>query len=377
MGPLVIIGAGLAAYRLAKAYRALDAERPLHLITQDDGAYYSKPALSTALRQQKTAHDLVLATAEQMQAQLDATIHAHTTVTAIDTSSKTLQLSTGEDMTYGQLVLGCGAAVIKPSIEGEGAEHVLHVNALADYRVLRERLDKPQRVLVVGAGLVGCELANDLLAAGHQVTVCALSDYPLDRLLVPEAGDILRQKLAAAGVDWHMAQSVLRIDRAGDAWSVSTDKGQVIEVDVVLSAVGLKSQVDLAAQAGITVNRGVVVDECGRTHVPDVYALGDCAEVCGQVMHYVAPLLVCAKALAQTLSGKATAIHYPAMPVVVKTTVCPMAVVWPRGHGGQWQIIEAGEDFVAHHVSDGALTGFILMNGAVGQRMVLQRDVVV
>lgn len=196
MEPLVIIGTGLAGYRLAKAFRQYDRTRELHLVTQDDGSYYSKPALSTGLRQQKSASDLVMATAEHMQAELDARIHVHTTVSAIDLASKALRFSSGSSLGYGQLVLACGASPVPLPCANKDAPPVLFVNDLADYRVFRQHLAKPQKVLVIGAGLVGCELANDLLCAGHQVHVCALSSYPLDQLLVPQAGQVLQKNSA-------------------------------------------------------------------------------------------------------------------------------------------------------------------------------------
>jgi rubredoxin---NAD+ reductase len=374
MDPLVIIGTGLAGYRLGKAFREQDRERALHLITQDDGAFYSKPALSTGLRQKKTATDLVMTTADQMRDQLKASIHVHTSVTGIDVASKSLQLDTGARLAYGQLVLACGAQTITLPLSGDGADAIHYVNNLTDYGLFRAQLLRPKHVCVIGAGLVGSEFANDLIAAGHQVTVFALSDYPLDQLVMPQAGQMVRQQLSDAGVRYQLAQSVARVDRIGSTLTVSSDHSQVSGVDMVLSAVGLRPNVALAKAAGIAVDRGIVVDQYGRTDVPDVYALGDCAQVCGHVRFYVPPILACIKAMACTLVGEPTRIHYQAMPVTVKTSLCPLVVAQPAATDGAWEVLEDGKDFVAHYKCDQQLLGFVLMNQAVRQRMVLQQQ---
>jgi rubredoxin-NAD+ reductase len=226
------------------------------------------------------------------------------------------------------------------------------------------------RIAIIGAGLIGCEFANDLAAGGYGVDIIDIAPQALGRLLPPEGGALLQQKLAALGVQWHLGTSVQAVDRAEDGHAVTLANGNVLRVDVVLSAVGLKPRTALAAAAGLEVKRGVVVNRHLETSATDVYALGDCAEIEGLVMPYVMPIMHAMRALAQTLSGKRTAAVFPAMPVMVKTPACPTIVAPPpAGAAGRWQV-EGGADSVKSLFvgADGRLLGFALNGAATAER---------
>ena len=168
MQPIIIIGSGLAGYTLAKEFRKLAPEVPLHIITQDDGAFYSKPMLSNALAKGKTAATLATSSAEQMAAQLHATVWSHTPVTAVDTVAHTV-IARGETLVYDKLVLAIGAEPIRPPLSGD-ATMVHSVNNLTDYARFRERIEHASRIAVIGPGLIGCEFANDLIQAVKTVS---------------------------------------------------------------------------------------------------------------------------------------------------------------------------------------------------------------
>jgi rubredoxin-NAD+ reductase len=149
----------------------------------------------------------------------------------------------------------------------------------------------------------------------------------------------------------------------------------LIECDLVLSAVGLRPRIELAAAAGLAVNRGVEVDRHLRTSHANIFALGDCAEVDGINLLYVMPLMNCARALAQTLAGNPTAVAYGPMPVTVKTPACPLVVsAPPRGLDGDWRVEGTGPDIKALcHDSSGALLGYALTGTAVQEKMALNK----
>ena len=152
------------------------------------------------------------------------------------------------------------------------------------------------------------------------------------------------------------------------------DNQQVLDVDVVLSAIGLRGNNDLAQAAGLRLNRSIVVDRLLRTSDPNVYALGDCAEVDGLVLPFVMPLMQQARALAATLCGEQTAVSYPAMPVLVKTTSYPVVVSPPPFNAqGEWeeQVLEGGVK--ALYKSDDALLGFALTGSAVSEKQALAK----
>lgn len=369
MHPIVIIGSGLAGYNLAKELRKLDKEAPLVILSADGGQFYSKPMLSNALASNKQPEAIPLSSAEQMAAQLNATVRPRTRVTAIEPGRHGVRIG-DETITYSRLILALGAEQIRLPLEGDAAHAVLSVNNLDDYAVFRAAIRDSKSVALIGAGLIGCEFANDLAASGHRVEVIDIADQPLPRLLPPAGGALLRDKLAALGVSWHFGTGVRAVERAGAQLRVILGNGQKIVADVVLSAVGLKPHTELARAAGLKINRGIAVDRMLATSAPDVYALGDCAEIEGLVLPFVMPIMHAARALAATLAGKPTAVAYPAMPVLVKTPACPTIISPPAsGAAGQWQI-EQTSDSVKSLFVDGAgkLLGFALNGTATAER---------
>ena len=372
---IVIVGSGLAGYTLLKEIRKRDAVSPATLVTADDGAFYSKPNLSNALAAGKAASALAGASAEKMASDLNATVLARTRVTSVDTGARLLRTPRG-DIAYARLVLALGADPIPHGLQGDAANEVLAVNDLADYAAFRAAIDGRARVAVLGGGLIGCEFANDLAHAGYAVDVVHLGGWPLERLLPVEAGERLADSLAALGVHWHFGRSGQRVDRAKQGYRVTLDDGETIETDVVLSAIGLKPRTQLAQAASIAAGRGIRVNRLLETSAPDVYAMGDCAEVDGLVLPYVQPLMVQARALAATLTGTPTSVVYPAMPVMVKTPVHPVAVLPPKpGAAGGWKV-ECGDTGVcALHVDEaGRLQGFALTGSATGRRNALVKE---
>ncbi|HHM04919.1 MAG TPA: FAD-dependent oxidoreductase [Gammaproteobacteria bacterium] len=373
--PIVIIGTGLAGYTLARELRKLDRQTPLVLLSKDDGASYSKPMLSAALAQGKTPADLTLAKAASMAEQLAADIRPHTVVTGIDPAGHRVRLGEGV-LEYRQLVLAVGASPIRLPLAGDAAGEVFSVNNLADYSRFRAMADPARRVAVIGAGLIGCEFANDLAAVGKEVVVIAPEATPLGRLLPPQAGAALQQGLAEAGVQWRLGATVEAVNRRADGLRLRLSDGQTLETDGVLAAVGLCPDTRLAEQAGLAVARGVAVNRELRSSDPDIFALGDCAEVAGLVLPFVMPIMHAARALAKTLAGQPTPVTYPAMPVVVKTPAHPVVVTPPpAGAPGSWQVERRPEGVRARYLGpDGALLGFALTGALVAEKQALTRE---
>jgi rubredoxin-NAD+ reductase len=165
------------------------------------------------------------------------------------------------------------------------------------------------------------------------------------------------------------------VSHATEGLRVALADGMDLEADAVLAAIGLRPRTDLARRASLTVNRGIVTDRFLAASAPDVYALGDCAEVNGQVLPFVAPIMHATRALARTLAGMPTAVTYPAMPVVVKTPALPVVVAPPAGSDGAWET-EAAEEGVEARFVDGAgvLTGFALVGAATSRKQALARQ---
>ena len=365
---LVIIGTGLAGYNLAREWRKLNPDAPLVILTRDDGRNYSKPMLSTGYTKGKTADQLAMQTAEQMAAQLKADIRTHATVTAIDAAAKTVTVD-GATLPYDKLVLAQGADPFQPPMAGDGLDRVLTVNDLEDYARFQTVATGKKNVIVIGGGLIGSEYANDLSNGGYAVQLVEPVGRVLPALLPPVASEAVGAALAGLGVTFHFGVSVQAVNKDGEGVRATLSDGREIRGDLVLSAIGLRPRVALAKDAGLAVNRGVVVNRELQTSNPDIYALGDCAEVEGLVLPYVLPLMAGARALAKTLSGQPTAVVYPAMPVQVKTPVCPVVVspVAP-GVAGAWAVdAQDGSSVCASfRNADGQLLGFALTGSFAG-----------
>lgn len=375
MDPILILGTGLAGYSLAREFRKLDSGTPLLLVTADDGRFYSKPLLSNALAKNKTADELATASAEDMAGQLNAEIRPHTRVRAIHPARRELELDNGR-LRYDRLVLALGADPIRIPFQGDGADEVLSVNDLGDYARFRARLEGTRRVMILGAGLIGCEFANDLAAAGYSVAIADLGDQPLGRLLPAPSGQALQQALSGIGVEWHLGTGAEKIDKVGKGYRITLGNGETVEADLVLSAIGLRPRTALALAAGLHVNRGIVTHQTLQTSDPHIYALGDCLEVEGLVLPYVMPIMNGARALARTLAGTSTELVYPAMPVVVKTPVHPVVVSPPAmGAAGNWRV-EADEQGTAGYFEggDGQLLGFALTGTRVAEKQSLTKQ---
>ncbi len=373
--PVVIVGSGLAGYTLAREFRKLDTQTPVVVLSRDHGGFYSKPMLSNAFAQKKSADSLLMKEAATMASDINAEIRPHSTVTAINPQLKQLTVN-GEALHYSKLVLALGADTIRLPLQGDGADAVLSVNDLDDYRRFRDAVEGKKSIAILGAGLIGCEFANDLIGSGYKVDVIDLAPQLLGRLLPPESAAYIQRKLEGEGVVFHLDTTTQLVEKAGTQYKLKLANGESLVADVVLSAVGLKPRTTLAASAGIKTNRGIVVNSLLQTNFEDIYALGDCAEVEGRILPFVMPIMQAARALAPTLTGNATPVKYPAMPVAVKTPACPTVVSPPdAGAQGEW-IVEGRVDGVnaQFHHKNGQLLGFALMGAAVSEKSKLTQQ---
>ncbi|WP_302471815.1 FAD-dependent oxidoreductase [Pseudomonas fakonensis] len=333
--PIVIIGSGLAGYSVARELRKLDSATPLVILSRDSGEFYSKPALSNAFQTGRQAEQLVTSSAQQMAVQLDAQVRPNSVVERIDTATQQVFID-GQPLAYSALVLALGADARRLPLAGDGAQAMVTVNDLDDYRRFRQQVGHASRLAILGGGLIGCEFANDLCHAGHTLTLIDRASWPLSRLLPAEAGQEMANALASIGVNLAFGSAPVAVNRTGAGLRLLLEDGQAIDVDYLLCAIGLQPRLALAEAAGIEVAGGIVTDACLRTSARNVYALGDCAQVHGLVLPYVAPILLQARALARTLAGTPTAVAYPAMPVTIKTSVLPTIVASPQDSAGQW-----------------------------------------
>lgn len=382
MHPIVIIGSGMAGYTAAREFRKLNPEHELVMICADDAVNYAKPTLSNALAGKKAPEQIALGDASKMSDQLKMRIEAQTWVKKIQAEQHQLVLEKdGQQSTqlYSKLVLAVGANPVRLAIAGDGSDDIHVVNNLDHYKAFRKNLAQHQdkRVVILGAGLIGCEFANDLQNTEHQVTVIDLAPQPLGRLIPDYVAASFQEKLEAIGIHFVLGTTVEKVNKVenGD-YQVTLANGQSVVADVVLSAIGLQPNLELAKAADIHCSRGILTNGHLETNQADIYAIGDCAEVNGLLLPYVMPIMQQARALAKTLNGEQTHVHYPAMPVAVKTPAAPLTVLpAPVGVDVTWETEELEDGMIAKAVdSQNTLRGFVLLGAtAAKQRLSLTK----
>jgi rubredoxin-NAD+ reductase len=323
---VVIVGAGRAGWQTAEALRALDAELPITLVTSCAGDVYDKPLLSVALARSLAPESLVKETGAQAAARLGVRLLAHTQATRICSDTHTLRTTRG-NLRYDRLVLAHGARAALPACLPP--ELCWRVNHLAAYQKLRAALgDAPRDVLIVGAGLIGSELANDLALGGHRITLLDTQPEPLARWHGDQAGAQLLDAWKDLAIRFVGGVQVSCLERVGAQYRVTTADGQRFAADQVIAAAGLATPSRLAESAGLAWDQGIAVDAATlRTSDTHIHALGDCITVNGQASRYIEPIARQARAIAAAICGATPAPYEPrAATVRVKTTSHPMTL---------------------------------------------------
>lgn len=367
---IVIIGAGHAGYQLVKELRKLTTAKSILMLCADSGDYYSKPLLSNGFSKEKSAEALVQKTAAEMAAEYLIKIQNFCQVQHIEVAGK--QLHTAQGMVcYQQLVLATGASALTPPLPEAALAISQPINDLADYRQFLLHCEAKQHICILGAGLVGIEYANDLASAGYQISVVALEQQPLAQLMPAALGEQLTFALQQLGVTFYWGSPIAQAHSTGGQCELTLADGRRFTTERILSAIGLRPNTSLAKKAGLDCGKGVQVDQYLQSSAADIYAIGDCAEICQQVLMYITPINLSAKALAATLCGQRTPVQFPPMPVLVKSPALPVVSCQLRQPDhSEWQISGEGRDLQALWFDQQQqLQAFALTGKMVGQRM--------
>lgn len=346
---IVIIGAGLAGWSVVDAVRALDKDIPVTLICGDSGDRYHKPMLSVAISQGKTPADLVRTSAVQSATDNHIRLLANTFVTHIDTETQTLHTTRG-DVGYDDLVLAIGAAPAYPPTIAKDVAH--HVNDLRRFDALQKALardNKPKNIAIIGAGMVGTELAEDLVNAGHQVSLIDVSPRPLSAFLPKLAGERILNAITAKGITWLGFSMVNDVAVTPSGYEIALldcndNSTHTLSFDEVIVATGLAVDERLPTRAGVDFNKrtGIAVHQHTlQTSVPHIYALGDCISIDGVPCRYVAPHRAQATAIAHEILGVAHSGYEHKAPMIrlKNKNINVTANGNPRADG-DWRIIK-------------------------------------
>jgi nitric oxide reductase FlRd-NAD(+) reductase len=362
--PIIIIGSGFGSYQLIKTIRRTDKHIPITVFTLDEGHDYNKPDLSHVFSNQQSSADLIRLSAQEFASENNIILHAFTQVDCIDSEQQAVFVK-GAAYPYTKLVLATGAKTFVPPMLGNATNKVITLNSLREFDNAQLQLQNAQRVLVIGAGIIGTEIAMDLNRSGKSVVVVDPSNGLMANMLPDLVASVLQKKMTETGVEFEFGRTISSLNQTGSGICATLSCGNTHMVDCVISAAGLKANVGLAQKSGFKVNNGLVVNLQLQTSVNHVYALGDCAEINGKVMSYLQPIMLSANALAKTLLGQPTDLKLPAMLVKVKTPQMPIQL------GGNtvtdvasWQVdIDALGCSVKAYNEQKEIIGFVVTEG--------------
>ncbi|ADO47288.1 NADH:flavorubredoxin reductase NorW [[Enterobacter] lignolyticus] len=356
---IVIIGSGFAARQVVKNIRKQNADVPLTLIAADSIDEYNKPDISHVISRGQRADDLTLQPAGAFAEQYAVRLFPHATVTDIDASARVVK-SRDAQWSYDKLVLATGATPFVPPVPGH--ELMLTLNSQREYGAAQQRLFDAKRVLIVGGGLIGTELAMDFCRAGKQVTLVDSAASILASLMPPEVSSRLQHRLIDMGVHLLLKSQLALLEETANGIRATLDDGRSVNVDAVVAAAGLRPDTALARRAGLRVQRGVEVNGALQTSDPHIYALGDCAEINGRVLPFLQPILLSALCLAKNLLGQPGALTLPPMLVKVKTPDMPLHLAGESHRRDLcWHLVNRHSGMVAKGLDEeGKLRAFVV-----------------
>jgi rubredoxin---NAD+ reductase len=323
---VLIVGGGRAGWQMAEALRALDAALPITLVSACAADVYDKPLLSVAMARQMNLGKLVKETGADAARRLGVRLLAHTDAVRICPDTRSLRTTRGT-LRYDQLVLAHGAqAALPPALP---AALCWRINHLGAYQRLRAALgDSAKDVVIVGAGLIGSELANDLALGGHRITLLDVMAQPLARWPGEQVGAPLLEAWKDLPIRFLGGVQVAGVEKRGGHLRVTTACGQKFVADQVIAAAGLMTPPRLAQSAALAWNHGIAVDAATlQTSNERIHALGDCITLDGQISRFIEPIARQARTIAAQICG-CDAVPYEAKPAVVrvKTTSHPMTL---------------------------------------------------
>jgi 3-phenylpropionate/trans-cinnamate dioxygenase ferredoxin reductase component len=273
----VIVGASLAGAKAAETLREEGFDGRVVLVGTEEDRPYERPPLSKDYLRGEVGREKVYVHDEGFYAEQDIELWLGRTAVRLDTTNTRLELDDGEELSYDRLLLTTGAEPRRLSVPGEELDGVYYLRSVRDSDALRERFDRGGAVVVVGAGWIGAEVAASARQRGLDVTVIEPASVPLERVLGKTLGAFYRDIHADQGVRMLMGTGVEAFEGDGAVERVRTSDGRIVDCDFVVVGVGVQPRTALAAEAGLAISNGVLVDALLRASAPGVFAAGDVA----------------------------------------------------------------------------------------------------
>ena len=302
MKRLVVVGNGMAGMACLEQILTYAPEFQITVFGDETHVNYNRILLSSVLAGERGADDIVLNPLDWYQRH-NIALRLGVRIVDVDATRKTVAGDDGSLTSYDTLLLATGSSAWMPPIEGLDKDGVFAFRPLDDRRELIRRSGPETRAVVVGGGLLGLEAARGLQVQGCHVTVVHLMPTLMERQLDPDAGNYLMAKMEELGIRVLLGRTTTAVLGNGHAEGVALSDDSTLEADLVVVAAGIRPNVELAYKAGLTVNRGIVVNDQMETSDPDIFAVGECVEHRGVCYGLVAPLFEQGKVLAATLTG--------------------------------------------------------------------------
>ena len=301
--PLVIVGNGMAAARLVdELTRVAQGRYAIAVIGDEPRLAYNRVLLSSVLAGETASHDIELRPASWWRDR-GVTLKYGCLASEIDVGRRELKIANEESITFSKLVLATGSTPLRLNVPGADLAGVHTFRDSRDVDLLLTLAAQRKRVVVVGGGLLGLEAAYGLAKAGAPVTLVHLMDRLMERQLDAPAAQLLKSLVERKGIKILLNANTAVLHGETHLEAVELTDGRRIEADAVIFAAGIRPNTALARDAGIPVNRGIVVDDCLQTGAPDIFALGECAEHRGICYGLVEPAYEQARVLARHLAG--------------------------------------------------------------------------
>ncbi len=296
---VVVVGAGMAGSRFAAELLLNNPDRwHVTLIGEEKEVGYNRIMLSSLLAKEVARDELSLIDVDHFRSHQGEVI-AHDAVQYIDANEKHVHLSSGISLPFDKLVIATGSRSSQLNIYGNDASNIIGFRDMEDVSVM-ESLSQGSQAVVIGGGLLGLEAAVGLVKRGHKVTVLHRSSYLLNRQLDEESAALLLERLQAMGVEFRLSVSpesfnslsvsANEVDSTDKAHSISLSSGEVIAADLFVVATGITPEINIAKEAGLSVNRAILVNEFLETSHKDIFAIGECTEFSCNTFGLVEPI---------------------------------------------------------------------------------------
>ncbi|GKS57839.1 pyridine nucleotide-disulfide oxidoreductase [Nitrospira sp.] len=270
---VLIIGGGAAGFAAAEMLQREGYRGPVTMITADEAAPYDRPNISKDYLAGNAPEEWIPLRPSGWYGQTRVELIKSRRVVKVVPESRSVELEDGRHLEYGALLLATGASPTSLDVPGSQLPHVRYLRTLADSRAIIQHAKQARRAVVIGASFIGLEAAASLRARNVEVHIVAPDEIPMQRVLGVELGRVVRELHEQHGVRFHLGQTVMSIAEH----SVNLKNGTKLEADLVVVGIGVQPNVELAQQAGLRMDRGVLVDEYLRTSVPEIWAAGDIA----------------------------------------------------------------------------------------------------